>query len=1010
MRISIAAKQKKKSDEMSNALKRSKDYSDKIINLIADPLFVKDRDHHWVLLNDAYCQFMGYAREALIGKSDYDYFPKQEADVFWDKDEVVFNTGKENINQEEFTDARGVVHTIDTKKTLYVDEGGNKYIVGIIRDITEQRKAHKALREYKEHLQEEIAHRTAEISVVNKQLWEEISERKQAEEEVIESAQRLFTVIEKIEEGITFSDAKGHFEVFNSKMEDITGYTKEEANNTNDFIDLLCADPLERRKAKERLDSVAKHGGLHESESVIHGKDGKKKTLLISTTLVQYKDKNMFLSVYRDITERKAHEERQLAMTKGLQTVAGIADSLIACPDVEDLFRRAVELAREKLGLERCVIFLEDGNFVRGTHGTDRYGRTTHEYFHALEKNEIWEERLRMLQPQDPRWIAVEEPLVEWDGQKEVHTGKGWVAITPIQSTHRSIGVFINDSAISNAPLDTVKQDVLAVFCSLLGNIAEREQVEDVLQASEMRYRRLFEASKDGILILDADSGKIVDVNPFLKNMLGYSQGEFLGRELWELGFFKDIGFSKDAFLELKSKEYARYEDLPLQTKDGRRIEVEFISNIYEVNRQKVIQCNIRNITERKRIEEDLRESKDKLKKALEKLEEAYTKLQELDKMKSDFVSVVSHELRTPLTAIKNAVSILLKGITPGHSIDERGKELLDIILNNTNRQTRMINDLLDIGKIEAGVMELEKECIDMVSFSHDILNSFPSQVNSNNISWNIRAPRKTLLAFVDREQIRRVFINLLANATKAIVVSGEITVQVTEEDADVKVTIMDTGRGIAKEDIGKIFDKFSRVGDSAARRKGGTGLGLVIAKGIIEAHGGRIWVESELGSGSSFYFTIPIFRDKENGKENGVDDKRQAAEQKKILIIEDDLDIVKTIRYLLEQAGYAVSDAMNGREGLAKVKRDKPDLVILDLHLPKLPGEEVCREIRRDEQIADVPIIMLTAKSADVDRVVGRVIGANRFMTKPFDADELLREIDTILEKGNNNHIRQNH
>ena len=125
----------------------------------------------------------------------------------------------------------------------------------------------------------------------------------------------------------------------------------------------------------------------------------------------------------------------------------------------------------------------------------------------------------------------------------------------------------------------------------------ERKRVEEALQASETRYRRLFETAKDGILILDADTEKIADVNPFLIDMLGYSYEDFMGKTLWEIGPFKDIGASRSAFAELQSKEYIRYEDLPLETKDGRRVDVEFVSNVYLVDHKRVIQCNIRDIT-----------------------------------------------------------------------------------------------------------------------------------------------------------------------------------------------------------------------------------------------------------------------------------------------------------------------------------------------------------------------------------------------------------------------------
>jgi len=170
---------------------------------------------------------------------------------------------------------------------------------------------------------------------------------------------------------------------------------------------------------------------------------------------------------------------------------------------------------------------------------------------------------------------------------------------------------------------------------ALQKEITERKRAEETVKVSETRYRRLFETALDGILILDAETGQITEVNPFLMDMLGYSHQELFGKKLWEIGVFKDIEECQRAFLELQTKGSIRYEDLPLETKDGRHIDVEFVSNVYTVDHQKVIQCNIRNITERRHLEQ----------------------------VKEEFVGMVSHELRTPMTSIREVISQTLDGI-----------------------------------------------------------------------------------------------------------------------------------------------------------------------------------------------------------------------------------------------------------------------------------------------------------------------------------------------------------
>jgi len=194
-----------------------------------------------------------------------------------------------------------------------------------------------------------------------------------------------------------------------------------------------------------------------------------------------------------DITERKRAERQQSSVTTGLRAVLEAADKLIACPDIDTVFKRAVEFARERFGLERCAIFVEENGAVRGIYGTDRYGRTTDERSLKFEKNEVWKRRLKMLDTRDPNWVVVREPQLEWDGKSSVQIGEGWIVVTPIQSAHRPIGVFVNDSAISGSSLDPMKQDTLAVFCSLIGSIIERKRAE---QRLEVVNKRLLQTSR----------------------------------------------------------------------------------------------------------------------------------------------------------------------------------------------------------------------------------------------------------------------------------------------------------------------------------------------------------------------------------------------------------------------------------------------------------------------------------------------------------------------------------
>lgn len=396
------------------------------------------------------------------------------------------------------------------------------------------------------------------------------------------------------------------------------------------------------------------------------------------------------------------------------------------------------------------------------------------------------------------------------------------------------------------------KKAILAVA----RDIKKRKKMEEALRKSAKRYRTLFEGIlEDSVFVHDME-GRILDCNEAACKRLGYSRKEILKlttRDFDEPEFAE--GFDDRLRQQLVLGRYT-CEGVHL-TKDGKRLYVDINSSVIEYRGEKAVLTVTRDITKRKKAEEDLKQSEERLKTALLELENAHRKLQELDQMKSDFISIVSHELRTPLTSIKNAATILLKGAIKRHNLDDREKEMLHIVLNNTDRQVRMITDLLDISKIEAGVLEMQQEEVDILALIKDVTNGLKYQFVNKEIKCTLLLPDGKLMVFADVEQIRRVLTNLIDNAVKFTAAQGEVIVKVQERSHDVVVSVSDNGIGISNQDIVKLFDKFYRSSNVKARQKKGTGLGLVITKGIIEAHGGKIWVEAELEKGSTFYFTL---------------------------------------------------------------------------------------------------------------------------------------------------------
>jgi PAS domain S-box-containing protein len=321
-----------------------------------------------------------------------------------------------------------------------------------------------------------------------------------------------------------------------------------------------------------------------------------------------------------------------------------------------------------------------------------------------------------------------------------------------------------------------------------------------------------------------------------LIELLGHSHESFLGKKIWELGFFKDIITNQANFLELQQKEYLKYENLPLETSAGRRIEVEFVSHVYRVNHHKVIQCNIRDITERRAAEEQLQCTMADLERSNRELEQ--------------FAYVASHDLQEPLRMVASYTQLLAQRYEG--QLDDKAKKYIDYAVDGAVRMQRLINDLLAYSRVNTQGKPFEM--IDSHAVLGDALRSLYAAIEENRaIVINDDLP----MVRADATQLNQLFQNLISNAIKFRGTEPPgIRISADDLGSEWRFSVKDNGIGIDAQYADKVFVIFQRL--HTRQEYPGTGIGLAICKRIVERHGGRIWFESEPGKGSTFYFTLP--------------------------------------------------------------------------------------------------------------------------------------------------------
>ncbi len=373
--------------------------------------------------------------------------------------------------------------------------------------------------------------------------------------------------------------------------------------------------------------------------------------------------------------------------------------------------------------------------------------------------------------------------------------------------------------------------------------------------------------------------------------------------------------------------------------------------------------------------------------------QQAVMEMREIDRLKSQFLANMSHELRTPLNSIIGFSRVILKGIDG--PVTELQQQDLTAIYNSGQHLLGLINDILDLSKIEAGKMELAFDEVNISDIATSVLSTMSGLVKDRPIQLKRTIEPNLPTVRADAIRIRQVMINLLSNAAK-FTEEGDIMVDVglkrgTTGRNEIQVSVTDTGPGISKQDQEKLFQAFSQVDDSPTRKTGGTGLGLSICQQLINMHGGRIWVDSDVGKGSTFHFTLPLFRKERDGDTTPIGNKI-------ILSIDDDPQVVGLYDRYLQPQGYQVIPLTDPARAVERVRQLKPFAVTLDIMMPGIDGWQVLDALKSDPITRHIPVIVC---SIIEDLEKGFNLGATDYLVKPILEDDLVNALDRINADG---------
>ena len=742
-----------------------------------------------------------------------------------------------------------------------------------------------------------------------------------------------------------------------------------------------------------------------------------------------------------------------------LMTLCQVNNELSAAGSFDELCRRAVELGRARLGFDRLAIWFTDehGNSLVGAFGTDESGRCRDErgIRCSLSPGSI---KSKIISGEQESVLEHGAQLYDQHGQV---VGHGSYVAAGLRDSRGVIGFIITDNLIKGAALTEAHQQILTLYGCSLGHLCSLKRAEQAVLASEEKYRSIFQTAGNLITLVD-HNGNVIDCNDCVQEMLGYTREELIGEPIWTVVHRDYLPQVQASWPDIQAGEQLCRSEYKMVRKDGTFIDVSvsssglpdatppaggFSGNIdattlpggtsdFHVRAANAANDGVKtvliieDITEHKRAKlhaEDTKVELEHINRQLEiSIERANLLAEEAvnsNHAKSEFLANMSHEIRTPLTAIIGFSDLLGQ-----EELTANQREYVDTVQQAAKALLKLINDILDLAKIETGNINAEVIPCQLADFLESIELLLMPATRAKGLEFKIiRSGRLPGEIRTDPVRLRQCLVNLVENAIK-FTAKGHVYVEVTWEEikgaghvrdfnnrgcGHVRFDVEDTGIGIKPEKQEMIFERFSQADGSTTRRYGGTGLGLAITRQLAEVLGGKLSVQSELGRGSVFSLLIPAgvdfdgsVADQETCAEStsassGAPATENQQEQRfkgRVLVAEDHATNQLFIKLLLGKMGLDVTMVQDGLEAIARGTQESFDLILMDIRMPRASGHEAAAALRNKG--ITTPIVALSAHAASEDIQRSLEAGCNEHLTKPIDRRLFMQTVAKYLAR----------